>query len=215
MNKIFIKNIIPTFRFLIGCILSIFFLVECTKNNANEKVTLEKEPIKIEQKKDDLKARLQREIEGLEKDSDLSKNVSSIDGITIVIALYKVYASVIKEGKESSDIEEQTLAKKLEKMVINSQIKVFPKLRLIYYRIIKEKLWENDIEVKIIGSTNRTLQFTGGLFAANKNIQDTQSALHEVLSFLRFKQIQYKWYSGDDEYTYYNIESPKDSEIKN
>ncbi|MCI3937551.1 hypothetical protein MQX03_10080 [Chryseobacterium aahli] len=215
MNKIFIKNIIPTFRFLIGCILSIFFLVECTKNNANEKVTLEKEHIKIEQKKDDLKARLQREIEGLEKDSDLSKNVSSIDGITIVIALYKVYASVIKEGKESSDIEEQALAKKLEKMVINSQIKVFPKLRLIYYRIIKEKLWENDIEVKIIGSTNRTLQFTGGLFAANKNIQDTQSALHEVLSFLRFKQIQYKWYSGDDEYTYYNIESPKDSEITN
>ncbi|WP_343611074.1 hypothetical protein [Chryseobacterium oranimense] len=78
---------------------------------------------------------------------------------------------------------------------------------------MKEKLWVNDVDVKILAPNNKTLRFTAGYFASNKNIQETQTTLHEMLVNLRFKQTQYKWYSGDDEFTYYNIESPKDSDI--
>ncbi|MDR6405120.1 MULTISPECIES: hypothetical protein [Chryseobacterium] len=198
---------------LIPLSISCLLFVKCTKTDSlPQNIPVEK-TVKIEEKKNDLKTRLEKEIKSLEKDSDLTKNVNSVDGIVIVLALYKVYASIIKEGKESPYVEEQKLAKSLEKKVMNSQIKAFPKLRLIYYKLMKEKLWENNIEVKIIGSTNKTLQFTAGYFASNKNIQETQSTLHEMLLNLRFKQTQYKWYSGDDEYTYYNIESLKDSEI--
>jgi hypothetical protein len=211
------KRIISTFYILKVSILFVFsslFLIRCTKpdNNYEKNIPI-RDTTTVEQKKYDLKARLKREIEGLEKDSDLTKNISSIDGITIVLALYKVYSSVIKEGKESNNSEEQTLAKTLEKKVINSQIKTFPKLRLIYYKLIKEKLWVNNIEVKILGSTNKTLQFTAGYFASNKNIQETQNTLHDMFLNLRFKQTQYKWYSADNEFTYYDIKSPKDSEI--
>lgn len=214
MNKITIKSNLIFFKILILVSFSFLSLIRCTKPNVtNEKDSFLKDSIKNEEKKLDLNVRLNKEIESLEKDLDLSKNVSSMDGITIVLALYKFYSSIIKEGKESDKPEEQELAKKLEKKVISSQIKVLPKLRLIYYKLIKDKLWENDIDVKILNSSNKTLQLTGGIFASNKNIQDTQSMLHEVLSLLRFKQIQYKWYSGDDEFTYYNLDSPKDSEI--
>ncbi|ANF50795.1 hypothetical protein A0O34_09795 [Chryseobacterium glaciei] len=209
------KKIISKKSAVILLVLFCLFLIKCTKNDSPKKDTPVEKITKTEEKKNDLKTRLEREIEGIEKDSDLTKSVSSVDGIVIVLALYKVYASNIKEGKESQNIEEQKLAKTLEKKVISSQIKTFPKLRLIYYKLMKEKLWVNDIEVKIIGSTNRTLQFTAGYFASNKNIQETQSTLHEMLLNLRFKQTQYKWYSGDDEFTYYDIESLKDSEIIN
>lgn len=201
-------------RILIPLVIFFIAIIKCTQTDSlPEKNSLITKTEKNSDKKIDLKTRLQKEIKSLDKNKDFSENITSVDGIVITLALYKVYASIIKEGKDSKNIDEQKLAADLEKKVVTSQILTFPKLRLAYYKLIKEKLWENDVEVRIIGSKNKTLQFTAGYFAANKNIQETQTTLYEMLSNLRFSQTQYKWYSGDDEYTYYNIESPKDSEI--
>lgn len=160
-----------------------------------------------------LKTRLENAIKGLETDTDLTKSVQSVDGIVIVLAIYKAYAITIKEGKESTNPDEKELAKKLEAKVSNSQLKSFPKLRMVYYNIMQEKLWEHDVDIKIGGKRNTVLNLTAGYFAANNNIKSTQEALHEMLVNLRFKQINYRWYKGDDEYTYYTVESPKDSEV--
>ncbi|PIF43927.1 hypothetical protein CLU96_0851 [Chryseobacterium sp. 52] len=202
-------------RFLIPFGLLFLLLIKCSKTDPSTPQNKE-ELIQTEKKSEDkidLKTRLENNIKGIDEGQDLAKNVKSLDGIVIVLALYKVYSSIINEGKSSKNSDEQELAKKLEKKVINSQVKTFPKLRYIYYELIKDKLWVNDVDVRILGSSNKTIQFTAGYFASNKNIKETQATLHEMLLNLRFKQTQYKWYSGDDEYTYYNIESSKDSEI--
>lgn len=160
-----------------------------------------------------LKTRLENNIKGFEKESSLTKNLKSLDDIFIVLAVYKSYYVIIKEGKESTDNDEKKLAEKLEQKVSNSQVKDFPKLRLAYNNILKEKLWENNVDVKIGGSKNTVLSLTAGYFASNKNIKTTQETLHEMLANLRFKQANYRWYKGEDEYTYYTIESAKDSEV--
>ncbi|WP_210149380.1 hypothetical protein [Chryseobacterium scophthalmum] len=160
-----------------------------------------------------LKTRLENNIKGFETESGLTKNLKSVDDIIIVLAVYKSYYIIIKEGKESTDNDEKKLAEKLEQKVSNSQVKDFPKLRLAYNNILKEKLWENDVDVKIGGSKNTILSLTAGYFASNKNIKTTQETLHEMLTNLRFKQVNYRWYKGEDEYTYYKIESAKDSEV--
>lgn len=77
--------------------------------------------------------------------------------------------------------------------------------------MVKDKLWEHDIDVTLGGANNTTLKFSGGYFAANANIKETQKSLQEILTSLRFKQTQYRWYNGQDEYTYYKIESSKDA----
>lgn len=159
-----------------------------------------------------LKTRLENNIKSLNSD-DISNSVKSIDGIIISIALYKSYYQIIKEGKESQISEEQKLAKQLEQKVSNSQIKNFPKLRAKYANLIGEKLWENDVDVSVGGVKNSNLNFTAHYFASNKNIKESQEALHEMLVNLRFKQTNYRWYKGEDEYTYYAINSPKDSEV--
>ncbi|GAA5089551.1 hypothetical protein GCM10023210_14530 [Chryseobacterium ginsengisoli] len=160
-----------------------------------------------------LKTQLQNSIKGLEKGNDLTENVQSIDGIVIVLALYKSYHITITKGKESKNKEEKDLAKQLENKVSDSQVQNFPKLRAIYYKLMESKLWEHDISVTVGGKRNTILNLTAGYFAANKNIKDTQETLNEMLTSLRFKQINYRWYKGEDEYTYYKIDSPKDSEV--
>jgi len=209
-----LKHFISKKGFLIS--FGILFLFTGCSQADNSSIQPGEKPFNIEKKQEgkaDLKTRLENSIKGLDKDKDLAQKVKSMDGILISLALYKFYASLINEGKASKNNNEQILAKELERKASSSQTKTFPKLRHIYYELIKEKLWVNDIEVKILGSNNKTLQFTAGYFASNKNIQETQTTLYEMFLNLRFKQTQYKWYSGDDEYTYYTISSPKDSEI--
>lgn len=200
---------------VVSAIVVAFFLIIAYGSDDNDEKNIDESV--ISENKDTpkipLKTKLQNSIKSLETDDDLAKNVQSVDGIVIVLALYKSYYITIKEGRESKVQEEKDLAKQLENKVSTSQIQNFPKLRASYYKLIQDKLWEHDVTVGIGGKRNTILNFTAGYFAANKNIKDTQEALHEMLVNLRFKQTNYRWYKGEDEYTYYTIESPKDSEV--
>lgn len=162
----------------------------------------------------DLQTKLANNIKSLDGGDDLTKSplTSALD-FQITAAIFKAYAMTIHEGKESSDKEVLQLTAVLEKKVIASQQKNFPKLRKAYYEFVKDKLWENDVYVDLSGAGNTVIKFTGGYFATNKNIKATQEALQEILQLLRFKQTQYRWYKGQDEYTYFTINSNTDSEI--
>lgn len=163
----------------------------------------------------DLKTRISNNIKSIESGDDLAKGpMNSATDFQVSATILKAFTVAIKDGKQSTDKEVLKLTAKLEKKVIASQIKNFPKLRKAYYEFIKEKLWENDVYVDISGSGNTILKFTGGYFAANKNIKSTQETLHEMLTLLRFKQTQYRWYKGQEEYTYYKIETPTDNIIE-
>lgn len=162
----------------------------------------------------DLKTKIANNIKSIDGGDDLTKNeMTSATDFQITAAIFKAYAMAVNEGKASSDKEVLKLTEELRKKVVASQQKNFPKIRKAYYEFVKNKLWENDVYVDISGSGNTVIKFTGGYFAANKNIKETQEALSEMLTLLRFKQTQYRWYKGQDEFTYYTIESNKDSEI--
>lgn len=162
----------------------------------------------------DMKTKILNNIKSIEGGDDLIKNeMNSAQDFTITAAIFKAYAMTINEGKSSTDKEILNLTDELEKKVVQSQLKNFPKIRKAYYEFVKNTLWENDIDAYLSGSGNTVIKFTGAYFAANKNIKATQDALHEMLTLLRFKQTQYRWYKGQDDFTYYTIESFKDSEI--
>lgn len=87
--------------------------------------------------------------------------------------------------------------------------KQYPKLRAAYAEAMRTVLWENNIEVSHSG---KTVKLVGGIFANNKNIQDTQGKLSEMLNDLRFKKVSYAWYDGADG-SYYPLKTPDDGEI--
>lgn len=83
--------------------------------------------------------------------------------------------------------------------------KDFPAIRKKYADISKEKLWEENIDVKLSGKENEIITFVGASFASNKNIKASEDAIHDMLKTLQFKRVNYKWYKGDNDFTYYDL----------
>jgi len=157
---------------------------------------------------------LKREIESLDKGVDFTGYKESIDAIQMELVLFSAWAINIDEASKSENQEIKSLGEKLKSRVEKIQVAEFPKLRKAYGKIVDKKLWEQNIEVETLGNSSKTIQFTGAIFANNKNKQDTQETLSELLNLLRFKKVNYKWYEYDDEYTYYELDTAKDSEIR-
>lgn len=167
----------------------------------------------IKKTDEQLIAQLKREIESLDKGVDFTGYKESLDAIQMELVLFSAWAINIDEASKSENQEIKSLGEKLKGKVEKIQLSEFPKLRKAYGKIVDKKLWEQNIEVETIGNTSKTIQFTGAIFASNKNKQDTQETLSELLNLLRFKKVNYKWYEYDDEYTYYELDTPKDNAI--
>lgn len=161
----------------------------------------------------EIKEQLDREISSIDKGIDFTSYKESIESIQLELVLFQVWAKKINEAKSSNNNDIKELGEKLETKVKKIQVSEFPKLRKAYGKIVAKKLWVENIDVEVFGNNSKTIQFTGGIFANNKNKQETQETLSEMLNFLRFKKANYKWYEYDDEYTYYDLDSKNDNEI--
>ncbi len=159
------------------------------------------------------KEQLEREIKSINDGVDFSTYRGTVDSLQMELVLFGYWADIIKKGENSDDPEIQKLAKQLKSKVVNLQVREFPRLRKEYADVAAKKMWENDIEVYANGTGNRYINFTGGLFAANKNKKVFQEQLHEILTMFRFNQSRYRWYKGADEYTYWTIYEGKDSDL--
>ena len=184
-------------------------------NNLSDEEKLIAQKLKEENaKKEGLlrqKELLEREIKSIDKGIKFA-NGNTIDELQMDIVLFATWSKIIKEAEESEETEIKDLGKKLKSKVSQIQIREFPNLRKQYAKIVANKMWENDIEVYANGTGKKYINFTGGVFAANKNKKDFQIQVQEILKIFRFKQARYRWYKGEDEYTYYTMYEGKDSE---
>ena len=158
------------------------------------------------------KEQLEREIKSIDEGIKFADG-NSIDELQMDIVVFATWAKIIKESEESEETEIKNLGKKLKTKVSRIQVREFPNLRKQYAKIVANKMWENDIEVSANGTGKRYINFSGGVFAANKNKKEFQTQVQEVLNMFRFKQARYRWYKGESEYTYYTMYEGKDSEL--
>lgn len=179
-----------------------------------KQVALKLEEDKIaEEEKKSLFEQLERELKSVNKGVDFSTYRGTVDALQMELILFGTYAQIIKQGENSDDSKINELARQLKTKVVNMQIKEFPTLRKEYAKVVAKLMWEHDVEVFSSGKNNSYLNFTGGLFAANKNKQDFQEQLKDAPKMFRFSQTRYRWYKGDDEYTYYTTYEGKDSDL--
>jgi hypothetical protein len=159
-------------------------------------------------------AQLKREITSFSKGTmqAIAEDIT-VEQLQLRLILYSSWAVMLSKADSSALPETKKLAKELRENVVKRQKKDFPLLRKRYVEIVAAKLWENDIDVTASGKRNEYINFTAGAFAANKNIQEVQQTLSTVLQEFRFKQSRYRWYKGDDEYTYYTLESAADENV--
>lgn len=82
--------------------------------------------------------------------------------------------------------------------------KAVPSIRKAYVKIIKDKLWLDNIDV-FDSNGGTTIWFVGGTFASNRNIQSHYEGNRTKLKQLEFKHVCYKWIKHADEYTSYDL----------
>tara|TARA_R110000824_G_scaffold34534_1_gene109422 strand:+ start:1916 stop:2812 length:897 start_codon:yes stop_codon:yes gene_type:complete len=183
-------------------------------NLSDEEKRVGKELVAEKAKKNEIleqKEQLEREIKSIDKGVEFAVG-NSVDELQMDIIVFASWAKIVKEAEESKEAEINNLGKKLKSKVSQTQIREFPNLRKQYAKIVAKKMWENDIEVSANGTGKQYINFTGGIFAANKNKKEFQTQVQKVLNMLRFKQARYRWYKGESEYTYYKMYEGKDSE---
>ncbi|HEY0010690.1 MAG TPA: hypothetical protein VGB97_02105 [Candidatus Paceibacterota bacterium] len=159
------------------------------------------------------KENIRREIASLNKPFDGSNFRGSVVAMQLEIALFGAYAKTVADYKQHPDPEVKALANQMEAKVGQLQVSEFPKLRKAYADLIAKEMWENDMEVSVAGSANKTIVFTAAMFASNKNIAEAHGTLQETLGLFRFTRANYKWYTYDSEYSFYKIDSPADSKV--
>ena len=159
------------------------------------------------------KEQLERELNSVNAGVDFSSYRETVESLQIELILFGTWARIITDGEKSENSEIQKMAKQLKPKVVKMQVKEFPILRKEYSKIVAAKLWENDIELSVSGSGNKHINFSGGIFAANKNKQEFQKQINEVITMFRFNQSRYRWYKGANEYTYYTMYVGKDSDL--
>ena len=202
--------------FIFGVIVSVFSDEKDKSEITKEKTVIQEDKntiSEIENNDEKTIEQLKREIESINKGIDFSIYREEVQSIQMEIVLFGSWAKTIIEAKDNQNKEVKLLAKELEEKVKLIQVKEFPLLRKAYKEAIYKKLWLEDIETKILGKKNKTIQFTGSLFASNKNKQETQTTLSEVLKQFRFNRVNYKWYEYDDKFTYYEMDVSEDNEL--
>lgn len=127
------------------------------------------------------------------------------------LELLAKWTDEINAAKSLNDRELNKLIKEVEPKLSRHKAKRFPIIRREFAAELKKKFWRENIDVEIKGKNFSTLTLTGGVFASNANKQDFQTEVSQVLHKMRFKRVEYKWYEYDDEYTYYTLKSPADT----
>ncbi|CAN5308975.1 hypothetical protein BH09BAC1_BH09BAC1_14240 [soil metagenome] len=172
-------------------------------------------PVKAVEKKPEmtLLQELEREIKSFDKPFDGSTYRGDVGSLQLEIVLFSVWGSMITEGEASSDATTQKAAKDLKKKASALQAKELPLMRKDYCKVLYDKMWEHNIYFSTEGSKHTILNVTGSDFANNANIKEYQNTLQEILTMFRFKQVRYRWYKGADDYQYYKLDVPADSEV--
>lgn len=166
------------------------------------------------QSKADYLEQIDREIASI-RTFDGSKYRDTKDAINIEIILFGAWAKLLADSSSHElSSSEKSKVRELRRLVSETQIREFPRLRAAWARVVGQAMWEHNVTITAAGEGSRTLRMTAALFASNANIQEIQTSLHDQLVLLRFRRAEYRWYRGADEYTYYSIEAPRDGTVR-
>lgn len=157
---------------------------------------------------------VERELNSL-KTFDGSAFRETKEAVQMGPVLFGVWAMLLDKAKEHElSAGEKARVADLRRGVAAIQARELPLMRAAWGKILREALWKHNLEVRVGGQANRTLRLTAGIFSSNGNIKQIHETLREQALLLRFRRVEYRWYNGQDEYTYFTVESPPDGAIR-
>lgn len=143
-----------------------------------------------------------------------SKYTGDVTTINTGLLLIGAWALLYGEG-DKLDLNDEARQKRQQfrQLLVRKQAEMLPAMRDAYGPAMRQQLWEADGSARTIGVGYRTVEFVSAAFARNANIKQIHLELRENLMMLRFTRAQYKWIKQATEFSYYDMEVPKDSDI--
>lgn len=174
-------------------------------------ITRDKTAEEIQQEKEREEKRVEEQISQLDSYiSELNEWFTFYDVASINQTVQRMWSinNALWSYFQDKDPRVTKKAKEVQKKLIATQNKTYPKLRNERCQLTKDTMRRLDVKVKCYGTK---VVFVWYHFARNANVQDSYDAIHSMLYQLRFKRAEFKWSeSSYAEYTYYTIDSPKD-----
>ncbi len=124
------------------------------------------------------------------------------------------FASIAEQRKD--EILDEAVAadlKTLREKLIQLQKKTFPIFRKAYAKQASMLGWESNLEVFTSGKNDESLTLVAATFASNANIAKIHDIMRDMATQLRFKRINYKWFSRASEWQYMDLKTPNDDEL--
>lgn len=150
-----------------------------------------------------------RDVQSLCNDSILRSSSSKSSASTAIMLLNKLNIEVldievgVQKLTDSGEINQvKKECKNLSAIIAKLQNQHFPKYRQAYALAMRQKLWEENIDITTSGKRNEVINFIGGAFYSRKSIQAVQNAVQSGLFDYRFKESRFYSYKGSDSYFY-------------
>jgi hypothetical protein len=145
---------------------------------------------------------------------DALRYAKGLDSIKAGLAIIDSWSALYEKGGWLNiDNETQKKRQKFRSLLAKKQAQMFPAMRDAYGPAMRNQLWEADGSAKTFGAGFRTIEFISAAFARNANIKKVNDQMLDTLMTLRFSRVQYKWFDGAAEFTYYTLKPPKDTDI--
>lgn len=175
-------------------------------------INLEKQKKDYMTDEEAIQARKEYESQKKEEYNSIYERIISYSDLRFVklFSDIKQFLVIVKDTENAILQGEDSIIKEKAKKSLSRFQKInFPLARKLYYNNAKEKLWEKNIEVKLIG---RDITFEGYMFADNGTIKLTYEEIRKELEDLRFKTVGFRWYEGGDR-TYWKLNVKNDGDI--
>lgn len=158
---------------------------------------------------------LKREIKSMRENPKMERVAGAEENdiyVSVNTALIATRAKLLADAPSKLTPEIKALQREYIELHKLFQRDAFPRLRRIQGKLWTEKLWKNDIDVRVFGSKADRVMFTAGMFAANQNKQAAHDAALPTLRILRFRRDAYEWYQGSES-AYWDLDALADEEI--
>ncbi|PTW84006.1 hypothetical protein DBL07_25890 [Achromobacter mucicolens] len=143
-----------------------------------------------------------------------AKYADSLESIKAAVLIIGAWGLMYEQGESMRlDTAAQRKRQQFRSMVSKKQSEMLPAIRNAYGPLMRKQLWEANGSARTIGPGYRTVEFVSAAFANNANIKKINEQMHDMLVMLRFTRAQYKWFAQAEDYTYYTLDVPKDSDV--
>lgn len=203
------KKIIGTFGGLFGCLMWIGIIApKPPAGQADSSGATQTAAAEVPSNEAELAAALAQDVKTL--DAYQSQPISSPSDAETAVGEWLAIEVKAQKAAASTDANLKKLGADAMAALQRAQKREFPKMRKHLAEHLAKARWEEDVEVSAGGQRNTQLIYVCHTYVLNANKKADYQEVANVAALLRFKEVHFSAYEGDENGSYWETGAPDD-----